>query len=142
MSLFSITLITATTAIAAMLKSTMGAKTPAPSSCVIILLLKYPSPLCAPSHSAIAAPIIERGTAIFKAEKKLGSAPGILSLKNISFARAVCYKQFFHFPFGRFKAVKNGYGYGEKCYKHGYKHFAPNAVAEPQHKKRGGRLPS
>ena len=49
--------------------NTIGANTPAPSNCVIILLLKYPSPACAPSHSPIAAPITLSGTAIFKAEK-------------------------------------------------------------------------
>lgn len=49
--------------------NTIGANTPAPSNCVIILLLKYPSPACAPSHSPIAAPITLNGTAIFKAEK-------------------------------------------------------------------------
>ena len=49
---------------------TIGANTPAPSSCVIILLLKYPSPAFAPSHSPIAAPISTRGIAIFKEEKK------------------------------------------------------------------------
>lgn len=50
--------------------NTIGANTPAPSNCVIILLLKYPSPACAPSHSPIAAPITLSGTAIFNAEKK------------------------------------------------------------------------
>ncbi len=48
--------------------NTIGANTPAPSNCVIILLLKYPSPACALSHSPI-APITLSGTAIFKAEK-------------------------------------------------------------------------
>lgn len=49
--------------------NTIGANTPAPSNCVIILLLKYPSPACAPSHSPIAAPITLSGTAILKLRK-------------------------------------------------------------------------
>ena len=57
--------------------------TPAPSSCVIIRRLKYPSPLCAPSHSPIAAPMMDSGTAILMAEKKQGSTAGIFNLKKI-----------------------------------------------------------
>ena len=49
--------------------NTIGANTPAPSNCVIILLLKYPSPACAPIHSPIAAPITLSGTAILKLRK-------------------------------------------------------------------------
>ena len=48
----------------------IGAKTPAPSNWVIILRLKYPNPLWAPSHSPMAAPITLSGIAIFIAEKK------------------------------------------------------------------------
>lgn len=55
----------------------------APSSCVIIRLLKYPSPLCAPNHSPMAAPMMDMGTAILMAEKKQGSTAGIFSLKKI-----------------------------------------------------------
>ena len=61
----------------------IGANTPAPSSCVIIRRLKYPSPLCAPSHSPIAAPMMDSGTAILMAEKKQGSTAGIFNLKKI-----------------------------------------------------------
>ena len=45
--------------------------------------LKYPRPLCAPSHSPIAAPMIESGIAILSAEKKYGSTAGSLSLRKI-----------------------------------------------------------
>ena len=61
----------------------IGANTPAPSSWVIIRRLKYPSPLCAPSHSPIAAPMMDSGTAILMAEKKQGSTAGIFNLKKI-----------------------------------------------------------
>mgnify|MGYP002508097797 CR=1 FL=1 len=62
----------------------LGANTPAPSSWVIMRLLKYPRPFCAPSHSAIAAPITLSGTDIFTAEKKCGRAVGSFSLINLN----------------------------------------------------------
>ena len=62
----------------------MGAKTPAPSSWVIIRREKYPRPLWAPSHSPMAAPMMLMGTAIFTAEKKQGRAQGILIFRNTS----------------------------------------------------------
>ena len=48
--------------------NTIGANTPAPSNCVIILLLKYPSPACAPIHSPIRSDNTKRNCN-FKAEK-------------------------------------------------------------------------
>ena len=69
MNFFSNTEISTTKKIANNDNNTMGANTPAPSNCVIILLLKYPSPACAPSHSPIAAPITLSGTAILKLRK-------------------------------------------------------------------------
>ena len=69
MNFFSNTEISMTKKIANNDNNTMGANTPAPSNCVIILLLKYPSPACAPSHSPIAAPITLSGTAILKLRK-------------------------------------------------------------------------
>ena len=71
---FSSQLTMPTAIIATTLSSTIGANTPAPSSCVIMRRLKYPRPACAPSHSPIAAPMIDIGIAIFMAEKKYGSA--------------------------------------------------------------------
>lgn len=66
--------------------NTIGANTPAPSNCVIILLLKYPSPACAPSHSPIAAPITLSGTAIFNAEKSKEEQMATLALKKHLFS--------------------------------------------------------
>src|SRR5699024_10747099 len=67
---------------------TIGANTPAPSNCVIILRLKYPKPACAPSHSPIAAPITLMGTATFKPEKKEGKADGTSNFKKMSLFEA------------------------------------------------------
>lgn len=67
---------------------TIGANTAAPSNCVIIRRLKYPSPACAPSHSPIAAPITLIGTATFSPEKKDGKAEGTSNLKKICLREA------------------------------------------------------
>lgn len=66
--------------------NTIGANTPAPSNCVIILLLKYPSPACAPSHSPISAPITLSGTAIFNAEKSKEEQMATLALEKHLFS--------------------------------------------------------
>lgn len=66
---------------------TIGANTPAPSNCVIIRRLKYPSPACAPSHSPIAAPITLMGTATFSPEKKDDKAEGTSNLKKFAFEK-------------------------------------------------------
>lgn len=66
--------------------NTIGANTPAPSNCVIILLLKYPSPACAPSHSPIVAPITLSGTAIFNAEKSKEEQMATLALEKHLFS--------------------------------------------------------
>lgn len=66
--------------------NTIGANTPAPSNCVIILLLKYPSPACAPSHSPIAAPITLSGIAIFNAEKNKEEQMATLALEKHLFS--------------------------------------------------------
>ena len=78
MNFFSNIEIRMTKKIASNDNNTMGANTPAPSNCVIILLLKYPNPACAPSHSPIAAPITLSGTAILKLRKNKEEQTAIL----------------------------------------------------------------